>query len=172
MRLLLPHVRYKKTYLSGLREFHSEGFLTNKIDYGEAANDFGAFARKIKGKRTGKNMPKGYVPESEFWLIDDNEYIGTVKIRHRLNETLRMVGGHIGYYIRPTKRQRGYGKKILKLALPKAARLGIGKALVTCDDTNVGSRKVIEANGGVLENIVPDKRNNTRKMRFWIYLKR
>jgi predicted acetyltransferase len=34
--------------------------------------------------------------------------------------------------------------------------------LVTCDDDNVGSRRVIEANGGVLEDV------RNRKMRFWL----
>jgi hypothetical protein len=46
--------------------------------------------------------------------------------------------------------------------LPVAASLGIDPALGTCDDTNVGSRKVIEANGGVLEDQLGVK------LRFWV----
>jgi predicted acetyltransferase len=37
--------------------------------------------------------------------------------------------------------------------LPIAHSLGVDPALITCDDDNVGSRKVIEANGGVLEDM-------------------
>ena len=51
---------------------------------------------------------------------------------------------------------------MLAAALPVAAALSIDPALVTCDDTNVASRKVIEANGGVLE----DQRGV--KLRYWI----
>jgi predicted acetyltransferase len=43
-----------------------------------------------------------------------------------------------------------------------AGELGIDPVLVTCDDDNVGSRKVIVANGGVLEDI------RGHKMRFWV----
>jgi predicted acetyltransferase len=46
--------------------------------------------------------------------------------------------------------------------LPVAAARGLDQVLVTCDEDNVASRKVIEANGGVLEDV------RTTKMRFWI----
>jgi predicted acetyltransferase len=36
--------------------------------------------------------------------------------------------------------------------LPEAAEPGIDLALLTCDFDNIGSRRVIEANGGVLED--------------------
>jgi predicted acetyltransferase len=51
---------------------------------------------------------------------------------------------------------------MLAAALPIAHQLGIDPALVTCDVTNIGSRKVIEANGGVLE----DERGGKR--RYWV----
>jgi len=78
------------------------------------------------------------------------------------------VGGHIGYDIRPSKRKQGYGNKILELALPKTKELGIHKALLTCDEPNTGSQKIIERNGGVLENVVDNPETGIRKMRFWI----
>ena len=46
--------------------------------------------------------------------------------------------------------------------LPIAAERGIDPVLVTCDETNDASRKVIEANGGILEDLRGDK------LRFWI----
>ncbi len=51
---------------------------------------------------------------------------------------------------------------MLAAALPVANRLGIDPVLVTCDDTNVASRRVIETNGGVFE----DQRGE--KLRYWI----
>jgi predicted acetyltransferase len=71
-------------------------------------------------------------------------------------------GGHIGYDIRPSARRRGHATAMLAEALPVAAKLGIDRVLVTCDDDNVGSRKVIEANGGVFE----DQRRE--KLRYWV----
>ena len=51
---------------------------------------------------------------------------------------------------------------MLAAALPLARAQGIDPALVTCDESNAGSRRVIEANGGVLE----DKRGS--ELRFWV----
>ena len=107
-------------------------------------------------------------PATTYWLVDNGEYIGGVSIRHELNEHLKNIGGHIGYDIRPSKRQQGYGTNVLALALPKAKELGISRVLVTCNVTNTASRKIIEKNGGVLENQVPDPETGIDKLRFWI----
>jgi predicted acetyltransferase len=50
----------------------------------------------------------------------------------------------------------------LAQSLDLAAGLGVDPALVTCDDTNVASRRVIEKNGGVLEDV------RDGKLRFWV----
>jgi GNAT superfamily N-acetyltransferase len=72
-----------------------------------------------------------------------------IAVRHRLTPSLREVGGHIGYDVRPSARRRGHATAMLRAALPVAHALGIERALVTCDVDNVGSGKVIESNGGV-----------------------
>ena len=77
----------------------------------------------------------------------------------------------MGYDIRPSKRRRGYGKKILQLTLEKAKELGMERVLVTCDVNNEPSRKIIEQNGGILENKVPNPETGTDKGRYWIDLK-
>lgn len=63
-------------------------------------------------------------------------------MRHSSTENLLREGWHIGYDIRPTKRQKGYGKKILALALPKAKEKGLTKVLITCTETNTESKKL------------------------------
>ena len=40
---------------------------------------------------------------------------------------------------------------MLRAALPLAHGLGIDPALITCDATNMASRRVIERNGGILD---------------------
>lgn len=78
------------------------------------------------------------------------------------------IGGHIGYDIRPSQRKKGYGKAILRLVLPLAKELGINKVLITCDVTNIASKKIIKANGGDLEDTIPDSNGLPDKHRFWI----
>lgn len=97
-----------------------------------------------------------------LWWISGDEYLGRISIRHRLTTSLREIGGHIGYDIRPSARQRGYATAMLAAALPVAHSLRIDPALLTCDEDNLASRKVIEANGGMLEDKSGDK------VRYWV----
>jgi len=164
--LQLPDIRYKDSYLAALREYVEEGReIEERLKEAEA--DFDAFVEKEKSKARGENLPSGFVPETRLWLVEGAEYIGDLHIRHRLTDHLREVGGHIGYGIRPSKRKQGYGKLILKLGLEKAKEMGLEKVLLTCDITNIGSRKIIEANGGVFENQVPNEPGLPDKVRFW-----
>ena len=107
------------------------------------------------------------LPSSTYFAMIDGGIVGVVDIRHRLNDFLLTTGGHIGYGVHPQERRKGYATEILRLALKKCEALGIPKALVTCDKTNIGSMKTIIKNGGVLENEhVSDNGNVT--LRFWI----
>jgi predicted acetyltransferase len=97
-----------------------------------------------------------------LWWIESDVYLARIAIRHRLTPWLLEQGGHIGYDVRPSARRQGHATAMLRAALPVVAGLGIRRALVTCDHDNVGSRKVIEACGGVFEDRRADK------LRYWI----
>ena len=173
MELVLPSVEYKNSFIEAIEEYKAsaDDVTTRRyreLSISELKADFGLFVERECSHARGENLPHGYVPQSEFWLVDGGEYIGHLSIRHRLNEHLLAIGGHIGYDIRPGKRGRGYGKKILALALQKAKELSIDRVLLACDVTNEPSRKIIEGNGGVLENRVPNLETGVDKSRFWI----
>lgn len=103
-------------------------------------------------RRWRKVAPEDFVTMTMLWWTEGDTYLGRISIRHHLNEHLREIGGHIGYDIRPSARRRGHATAMLAAVLPHAAALGIEKALITCDDDNIASRKVIEANNGVFED--------------------
>ncbi len=48
-----------------------------------------------------------------------------------------------------------------------AADLGIARALITCNDDNIGSSTVIERCGGVLERVLPATAEYRRKRHYW-----
>lgn len=164
-----PDVCYKESYLTALKEYHEEGRNLEQNEE-ELEGNFSAFVKKIKEGSKGLNLKPGYVHQTVYWVIDKDGYSGRVSLRHELNEVLLKTGGHIGYDIRPSKRGLGYGTEALKLVLTKARALGLKKVLLTCDSTNLPSRKIIEANGGILENKVPGEEGKSSKLRFWIEL--
>ncbi|ADU48146.1 GNAT family N-acetyltransferase [Intrasporangium calvum] len=110
----------------------------------------------------GSDLPEGWVPASYRWVIDDERLVGTITVRHRLTAALLVVGGHIGYAVRPSARRRGVATAALRQALGIAARFGVDPALVTCEDDNLASARTILAAGGVLEDV----RGTSR--RYWV----
>jgi len=106
--------------------------------------------------------PEAWVPSTTWWWIEDSAYLGRIALRHRLTDRLRNGGGHIGYDVRPSARRRGHATAMLASVLPMARAMGIDPALVTCEVDNVASRRVIEVNGGMLEDEVDGK------LRFWL----
>ncbi len=172
VELIQPSAKFKDSYLAAIREFQNDPDFPPRhieVDTRLLENDFDSFVTREIEQAEGKNLSEGFVPQSVFWLVDGGEYIGKTSIRHRLTEHLLKTGGNIGYEIRPTKRRRGYGTALLKLAIAKAKELGIEKLLLTCDSTNSASRRIIENAGGVFESEgPPEKPGGPNKNRYWI----
>jgi predicted acetyltransferase len=165
--LVRPSEEYKKSYIEAYREFHAEGRWLNK-SIRDLQADFGGYVRSMLARADRATQEPNLVPETFYWLVEGDEWIGVTSIRHELTEHLRRIGGHIGYAIRPTRRREGHGKLILKLVLEKAGEFGLTRALLTCDSDNIGSKKIIEVNGGVLEDEV--EAEPVSKLRYWIDL--
>ena len=66
----------------------------------------------------------GYVPCTYLWIVEGDTFLGSLAIRHELNEFLLNEGGHIGYSIRPSARRRGHAAAALADALPVAREPG------------------------------------------------
>ncbi len=167
-------MKYKESFIRAVREYQQTQATDLLQLYSLGAEDlqqnFQSYLSLLSDESAGKNLPKDFVAQTTYWLVDGDEFIGGVTIRHTLTDKLLREGGHIGYNIRPSKRRKGYGKKLLSLALPKTRELEITRVLVTCDETNLGSKKIIEANGGVFENSIGMGKGKPRKLRYWISL--
>ena len=117
------------------------------------------------------NLKSGHIPRSFFWFLDENEEaIGIVRMWHYLNKSLKERTGHISYYIRQDQRGKGYGRDALRLALIELGKVGERRALIIADLDNIASTKVILANGGILESVGRGA-DGKEFGRYWISLK-
>lgn len=167
-RLITPDVSYHSSWLEGSAEFdgaHRDGGGADDWSL-EDLKDAQSFRRfvsvLVKDALPESQRKPGYVPCTYLWIVEGDTFLGSLAIRHELNEFLLNEGGHIGYSVRPSARRRGHAAKALADALPMARDLGISRVLVTCDEDNSGSRATIEKNGGIYE----DSRNGKR--RYWV----
>ena len=133
-----------------------------------AAESYEDWLSALSDNSNENTLRPGRVPASTCLAVrvTDGTLVGMIDIRHRLNDYLLRCGGHIGYSVRKSERRKGYAREMLGKALLICRELSIGRVLVTCDSHNEASEKTILANGGVLENEVPDGGRMTK--RFWI----
>ena len=168
MKLIYPSKKYYNSYDEARLEYEKNNITDYYFDNVNEVD----VEKKYKDYRKGRNLKPGYVPQTTYWLIDNDEFIGEIGIRHELNDNLINYGGHIGYGVRYSKWKQGYGTKMLAFALDKAKKMGLEYVLITCDLENIASAKVIENNGGKLDNVVENLRNGEKikTKRYWIKL--
>ena len=162
------------SYADEIIKYKEESLAESPIINGSAGLDrfssIEIWFEELKKKSCEDTVPEGLVPSSTYLGVreKDNYIVGMIDIRHYLNEYLTQAGGHIGYGVRKTERNKGYAKQMLKLALEKCKELKIKKVLITCDEDNIASEKVILSANAKLEDIRNVDGEN--KKRFWIDL--
>lgn len=158
MKLVLPNKKYQKSYIelitSAKIKGDSEELGNSLLKKNES---FDEMIKRLKDRRIGKNINKRDVPATVYWIIENNEVVGTMDLRHILNKDYSERLGHIAYYIKPEMRNNGYATKALKLALNKYYHKFINKVLITCYEDNIASIKVIINNNGILKDKVFDE---------------
>lgn len=166
--LTLPDAKFHLSWLEAAREFdgaHRDGAGGEDWPL-ESLRDPANFSRFVD-ELVADTLPEsprkdGHVPCTFRWIVDGDTVLGSLAVRHELNDYLLNEGGHIGYSVRPTARRCGHAAQALKDALIVAAELGINRVLLTCDEDNAGSRATIEKNGGIYED------SRVGKRRYWI----
>jgi len=170
LKLVKLEEKYKTQLFDMMDEWESSGekiipYAIRKVDY----RNFEKYIESLEVKKS----EDGFVPDSTYFALDieRNIFVGAVNIRHYLNESLLLNGGHIGDGVRPSERRKGYATEMIRLALEECKKIGIDRVLMVCYKDNIGSAKSIKNNGGILENeIIAD--NGKTEQRYWISLKK
>lgn len=173
--LELPTIGRKNDALEYIEEFY---------EYGSQIHGTGSLDRILKKGKTYEEwldnnlklhyknyaLEKGLVPAYTYFLVreSDKKIVGMIDLRLGLNEYLRNFGGHIGYSIRPTERKKGYNKINLYLVLQEAKKYNLDKVLITCADSNEGSRKTILSLDGKYEKNTFNESDNETMELYWI----
>ena len=170
MILIEPTVEFDKQIREYRKEFLDCGDLlegASRLKQFDVPQEWIEYLNKLKNPITA---PQGRVPLTQYMLVreEDQKIIGMFNIRHHLNGYLERYGGHIGFSIAPSERHKGYATLLLKLALSKCRELKINKVLVTCNNDNVGCRRVILKSGGIYESLVYDSGEDEYVERYWI----
>lgn len=181
-QIVRPDARYQRSYLAAHDEFDGahrdgdgeweqapddvtgfEGFRFTR----EGLEDPAEFARLVRTRRAEElpetPRPNGRVPCTYLWIVDEeDQYVGSISLRHELTDFLLEQGGHIGYSVRPSARRRGNATAAVRQTLELAGEMGMDRVLITCDEDNAASRTTIERVGGEYED------SRAGKRRYWV----
>jgi predicted acetyltransferase len=161
MELVWPALEHLPSYLAALRKGWSPDNLRPEAAQDEIAEierdpvKFIAAQVDREGKAGPVTLPNGRtvarLPGYHRWMWD-GEFCGSIGFRWqpRTAALPPYCLGHIGYSVVPWKRRLGYATRALALLLPDAHLEGLPYVEITTDESNLASRKVIEASGGVL----------------------
>ena len=184
LTLVRPTNEHLPSYTAALRRGWSpdslRGSETTREQLAAITADPQGFLASLDARAPGGaliTLPDGsrapLIPGYKRWLWD-GEFCGAIGLRWQVgtNALPAHVLGHIGYAVVPWKQRRGYATRALGLLLSEARAEGLAHVEITTDPHNVASRRVIEANAGVVveEFVRPQMYGGTPAVRYRIAL--
>lgn len=174
IKLIKPNKEYYNEYKDMMDEWNMEGSRITPwplhLKY-HTEEYFEEMLARVEEVERGENLD-GYAASTTYWLYEDenNKILGASNLRHYLTERGLKYWGHIGYGIRPSERRKGYATELLILTLNEAMKKGINKVLLGAYTGNIGSWKVMEKCGGILDSIVIEEETGLPIKKYWITL--
>ena len=166
--LVNPSEIYRDSFLRVLDDYEETYGTVSTGKYGRSLEGFSDYLRDLVDATAKWKSEGGCGPASHYWLVAQSEIVGIARLHHTLSEKKGKLDGHISYNVPPSQRREGYGTLLLKRVLERARQHGLRKVLVTCDEDNLPSKKIIERNGGQFEDKMLHPETGTFKLRYWI----
>lgn len=170
LKLVLPKAEYEAACLAYRKEFEQGNEVMHGTSGLAHAESFVTWLRDVENGQYEDKLLDNLVPATTYLAVTgDTDYlVGMVTIRHRLNDYLKTIGGHIGFSVRKSERQQGYATEMLGLALKQCKTLSIPRVLITCDQDNYASAKTIKNNHGQFDRAFMHE--GTMIEHYWIEL--
>ena len=177
MRLFLvkPDLMYFEQYNDMMQEWQKSNtriapwFLNAPF---ETLERFADFIKMLDNCENGI-LEKRFCSTTSYFVIDENDrLVGASSLRHHLTIEGFNTFGHIGFGVRPSERNKGYGTEILNLMITEAKNKKIRNVLLGAESSNTASCKVIEKCSGKFENAVVNPSDSSETInRYWIKIK-
>jgi predicted acetyltransferase len=161
-----PEARDEAAVVAAQSTMAGEGFVFAPGYWPDA--EFASWLQRVADRRIGKSLTPGQVPSTFELAVIGDQVVGRLSVRHALSDSLMQKGGHIGYGVLPHFRRQGIGRQMLYRGLEITTSLGINRALVTCDENNDASRRIIESAGGCYESSYAGDTDSVPARRYWI----
>jgi predicted acetyltransferase len=166
--LVVPSLDRLPAYVDALERGWSPDNIRGDVARREILELIGADAALFVARQTDVEasggpvtLPDGSqvarIPGRAFWIWSDDGFCGSINLRWQPGTTDLPPHclGHVGYAVVPWRRRQGHASAALRALLPYARSVGLPWIAISTDPDNLGSRKVIEAAGGVfVERIV------------------
>ena len=131
--------------------------------------EFSLYIDRVSSWKDEARVPEGKVASTFLVAFIDGKIAGRLSIRHRLNDFLGLVGGHIGYGVAPEFRGQGVATNMLTYGLEFMKERGEERVFISCHSENAASRRIIEKCGGEFAALVPHPYENGELFRtYWI----
>lgn len=165
IKFILPAAEHESYILDYIREH--DHFSEPCLGFANFSNYREWLEQQVR-RRENLNLEPNEFPSILYLVFNEfSQLIGISNFKTALPEELLR---HIGYAIRPNQRGKGYATELLRESLPLAKSMGLNKVLITCNESNVASAKVIEKNNGFFENNLYVENDKITVKRYWISL--
>jgi predicted acetyltransferase len=172
LRLVKPDLYFFDAYNDMMREWCESGTQISPWFLNEPFDSIDAFAKFIQMLDDCEHgiLDKRFCSTTSYFVIDESgRLIGAPSLRHHLTVDGLNTWGHIGYGVRPSARMKGHATEILRLMLEECKSRHFWRVLIGAHADNIASCRVIEKNGGILENTVADPDHPGKTInRYWI----
>lgn len=146
----------KEHYANGEKYLAGDCSIILNKNYCEYDNFYDWYKEEEK-LNLEENLKKGQVGCSTYLILtkEDDRLIALADIRRSLEFMHGNIYGHIGVDVRPSERNKGYYQETLRILLEILKDLQIDKIVISCDYSNIPSKKGIEHVFGTEYQTIP-----------------
>lgn len=146
VKLLTPNIKYYETFKEAVIEHANiaakESDLLAPFETVSSKENFQHYLNEMISFKTAEPPNSRLI----YWAVKDKEYIGRVLIRPLKNDFYSLTSGSIGYSVKPSARNKGFGTLLLYESVKICESLNLTPSLLI-HENNVASLKVAENNG-------------------------